>query len=60
VRAPEGITALHLPAEGQAALRFDARPGSCVLLRPDQHVAARWRRFDPAAVAAAHRRALGF
>ena len=46
--------------EGLAAARYDAQPGTSVLLRPDQHVAARWRGFDPAAVAAARRRALGF
>ena len=45
--------------DGLAAARYDAQPGTAVLLRPDQHVAARWRSFDPAAVAAARRRALG-
>ncbi|MCC6717898.1 MAG: FAD-dependent oxidoreductase [Acetobacteraceae bacterium] len=56
---PEGITALPLPAEGQAATRYAATAGDVVLLRPDQHVAARWHRTDPAAIAAARRRALG-
>jgi len=46
-------------AEGLAAARFDARPGTTYLLRPDQHVAARWRRFDAAAVLRALDRAAG-
>jgi 3-(3-hydroxy-phenyl)propionate hydroxylase len=45
--------------EGLAAARYDAQSGTAVLLRPDQHVVARWRSFDPVAVAAARRRALG-
>jgi 3-(3-hydroxy-phenyl)propionate hydroxylase len=49
--------ALH-DAEGLAARRYDAKPGTCYLIRPDQHVAARWRRFDAAAVRAALARAL--
>jgi 3-(3-hydroxy-phenyl)propionate hydroxylase len=44
---------------GLAAERFDARPGTVYLLRPDQHIAARWRRFDAVKVAAALRRACG-
>jgi len=43
-------------AEGLLAARYDARPGTVYLLRPDQHVAARWRAFDPAKVSAALRR----
>lgn len=44
---------------GLAARRYDARPGSCYLIRPDQHVAARWRAFDPHKVRAALTRATG-
>ncbi len=54
--APPGAV---VDAQGLAARRYDARPGTCYLLRPDQHVAARWRRFDEAALAAALRRAIG-
>ena len=50
--------ALH-DIQGLAARRYDARPGTCYLIRPDQHVAARWRRFDAAAVTAALARAMG-
>jgi 3-(3-hydroxy-phenyl)propionate hydroxylase len=46
-------------AEGLVTKRFDARPGTAYLARPDQHVAARWRRFDAAAVRAALARATG-
>jgi 3-(3-hydroxy-phenyl)propionate hydroxylase len=45
--------------EGLVARRFDARPGTAYLIRPDQHVAARWRRFDAGAVRAALARATG-
>ena len=51
------ITTLKLAPQGPAAERYDARPGTCVLLRPDQHVAARWRTLDISAVRAALRRA---
>ena len=44
-------------AQGLLAQRYDARPGTVYLIRPDQHVAARWRGFDAAKVRAALRRA---
>ncbi|HEV8690685.1 MAG TPA: FAD-dependent monooxygenase, partial [Ideonella sp.] len=47
-----------LPAHGLAAERYDAQPGTAYLLRPDQHVCARWRQPASADVAAALRRAL--
>jgi 3-(3-hydroxy-phenyl)propionate hydroxylase len=43
--------------QGLVARRFDGRPGTAYLLRPDQHVAARWRQFDLAGVRAALARA---
>ena len=49
---------LHGDPQGLAARRYDLRPGSAVLLRPDRHVAARWRAPTPESVAAALRRAL--
>ncbi len=45
-------------AEGVLAARYDARPGTVYLIRPDQHVAARWRRFDAAKAEAALARCL--
>lgn len=45
--------------EGFIAARYGAEPGSFSLIRPDQHVAARFRSFDPDAIEAALTRALG-
>ena len=44
---------------GLLAQRYDGRPGTVYLLRPDQVVAARWRRFDGERIARALQRALG-
>jgi 3-(3-hydroxy-phenyl)propionate hydroxylase len=44
-------------AQGWMARRYDAQPGTTYLLRPDQHVAARWRQLQPAQVQQAVARA---
>jgi len=55
-RATPGATLIE-DREGLAARRYDARFGTVYLLRPDQHVAARWREFDLARVREALARA---
>jgi 3-(3-hydroxy-phenyl)propionate hydroxylase len=45
-------------ADGLVAARYASRPGTCYLMRPDQHVCARWRTFDLPAVHAALARAV--
>jgi 3-(3-hydroxy-phenyl)propionate hydroxylase len=52
------VDIVQLPCTGLAAERYDAKPGTVVLLRPDQHVCARWRAASAADVAAALKRAL--
>jgi 3-(3-hydroxy-phenyl)propionate hydroxylase len=52
-----GLQILH-DAEGLASARYDAKPGTFYLIRPDQHVCARWRQLDVDAVAHALKRAL--
>ena len=47
-----------LDAEGLLAQRYDLRPGTVVLFRPDQHVCARWRKPTADQVKAAIQRAL--
>ncbi|CAJ0741423.1 FAD-dependent oxidoreductase [Ralstonia mannitolilytica] len=56
--ASAGVTALE-DIDGLVAQRYDARPGTLYLIRPDQHVCARWRSVDTAKLAAAMRRAMG-
>ncbi len=47
-------------ALGLLAARYDAVPGTLYLLRPDQHVVARWRHCNVAEVEVALRRAQGY
>ncbi|MCG5258962.1 FAD-dependent oxidoreductase [Cupriavidus gilardii] len=55
---PHGAVVLE-DIEGLAARRYDGQPGTCYLLRPDQHVCARWRDIEADALQGALRRALG-
>jgi 3-(3-hydroxy-phenyl)propionate hydroxylase len=43
--APGGLRVFE-DCAGRYAERYDARHGTVYLLRPDQHVAGRWRAFD--------------
>jgi 3-(3-hydroxy-phenyl)propionate hydroxylase len=52
------LQVLSLPADGPAAERYDAKPGTVYLLRPDQHVCARWRSPSAQDIASALKRAL--
>jgi len=56
--APGLAGAALIDRDGDAARRYDLQPGTTVLLRPDAHVCARWRRPTRAQVEAAMRRAL--
>ncbi len=66
---PPGITPLLVADDDRAGAlwdhsglvlrRWQARAGDCLLLRPDQHLAARLHAPSAAEIAAAHRRALG-
>ncbi len=52
------VAQVLLDRDGLLARRCDARPGTAYLLRPDQHVCARWRAPDGERVADAIARAL--
>ena len=59
-RTPGGAVAGHAPLHDVEALfarRYDARDGTVYLVRPDQHVAARWRAPDVGRLRAALARA---
>jgi 3-(3-hydroxy-phenyl)propionate hydroxylase len=53
-----GIGRFFEDVDGLFAERYDARSGTAYLLRPDQHVCARWRRLDAASIHKAQARAL--
>ncbi len=59
VASAGGANQALVDGEGTAFRRYDARPGTAYLLRPDQHVAARWRKIDGRALAEALARACG-
>jgi 3-(3-hydroxy-phenyl)propionate hydroxylase len=64
LRVPDGLglTVVGedlLDRSGLFTQRFDATPGAVYLVRPDQHLCARWRSFDTGKVSAAYARALG-
>ena len=56
--APDGLR-VFVDSKNRFAERYDAQPGTSYLIRPDQHVAARWRAFDAAALTSALARATG-
>jgi 3-(3-hydroxy-phenyl)propionate hydroxylase len=63
-QAPAGIRSVCVgediaDPDGVVTQRLDATPGAVYLLRPDQHLCARWRKYDAAKVAAARDRAMG-
>jgi 3-(3-hydroxy-phenyl)propionate hydroxylase len=57
VVAASGANVLH-DIDGLAAARYDAKPGTFYLIRPDQHVCARQRQLDVSLVEVALKRAL--
>jgi 3-(3-hydroxy-phenyl)propionate hydroxylase len=56
VRLPGTLTLVD--SDGLIRRRYDGAAGTTYLLRPDQHVCARWRRVSPDAARSALRRAL--
>ncbi|VWB92500.1 FAD-dependent oxidoreductase [Burkholderia stagnalis] len=56
VQGAPGVDVLE-DVDGLAAQRYDAKPGTFYLLRPDQHVCARMRALDRQAVGDALARA---
>jgi 3-(3-hydroxy-phenyl)propionate hydroxylase len=59
VIAPAGVKMVEIEEEGLVRERYDARPGTAYLIRPDRYVAARWREPSPEAVRAALERGMG-
>ncbi|HXZ10533.1 MAG TPA: FAD-dependent oxidoreductase [Paraburkholderia sp.] len=61
VAGSEGLSSSTVVArdiEGLATKRYDAAPGTFYLIRPDQHVCARWRHVDAVKIEEALKRAL--
>ena len=56
--APAGMTAV-VDRDALLERRYDVQDGACYLLRPDQHIAARWRQVNTPQILDALRRATG-
>ncbi|MBU3723937.1 MAG: FAD-dependent oxidoreductase [Burkholderiaceae bacterium] len=56
-KACEGNVKVLVDVNGRFRERYDAKHGTAYLIRPDQHVAARWRNLDATALRAALARA---
>lgn len=54
-----GATGMLIDRDGLFTARYDAQPGSWYLFRPDAHLAARGRQWEPAEIIHALDRALG-
>jgi len=60
--APEGVRLIDLSTGGGSNVllnRYDLSPGAACLFRPDQYVAARWKKPTKAKINSALRRAMG-
>jgi 3-(3-hydroxy-phenyl)propionate hydroxylase len=56
--APDAPSADVIDKDGLLTQRYDLRPGTAYLFRPDQHVSARWRKPTAAQVKSAVKCAL--
>ncbi|QTB99556.1 FAD-dependent oxidoreductase [Alcaligenes sp. SORT26] len=57
--SPEQAQGGLIDSQDMLRQRYDAQPGTCYLIRPDQHLCARWRHLDGHAVQAAVHKACG-
>ncbi len=58
-KTPDGLASV-IDKDAILAARYDAQDGACYLIRPDQHIAARWRKPDKQRTLSALLQAAGF